>query len=80
MTSHHDHVCSTCRSEFACPGDLERNYDGFPEVICTYWDVLGEHECEDCTLLSQCDGCGEKLKPLASVDGGVYCVACQERN
>ncbi len=33
----HTHSCTVadCRNTVACDGILERNYDGFPDVICS---------------------------------------------
>jgi hypothetical protein len=37
-----------------CHGELERNYDGFPETICTSY-----HERFGTVALVLCDGCHE---------------------
>ena len=31
----HTHPCQVCLTPVPCPGTWERNYDGFPEVICS---------------------------------------------
>jgi hypothetical protein len=36
---------------------LERNFDGFPEIICCYNE--GESiECEECEISERCEYCG----------------------
>jgi len=45
----HKHTCETCGDEFTCDDALlERNHDGFPEVICRRWHEWGERQCESC--------------------------------
>ena len=48
----HGHPCKTCKGNVECPGEWERNYDGFPEVICSFYHRIGgdvaEMECDDC--------------------------------
>jgi hypothetical protein len=44
----HTHVCRTCRQRFPCDGDLERNHDGWPEVICVAYHERRQDTCEKC--------------------------------
>lgn len=46
----HTHPCSRCLVETECSGDLERNFDGWPEVVCPDYDMRdhGDFLCEDC--------------------------------
>lgn len=44
----HTHVCEKCQTKFSCDGDLEENYDGWPEVVCAIFHVWGQTDCEDC--------------------------------
>jgi hypothetical protein len=37
----HSHPCSFCRTPVECPGTLERNVDGWPEVICGLYHLPG---------------------------------------
>jgi hypothetical protein len=44
----HTHRCSDCGQEYECHGDLERNFDGHPEVICRAFHVHRMTLCEAC--------------------------------
>ena len=48
----HTHPCTRCKTEVHCPGTYERNYDGWPEAVCSYYHLhSGETEevvCEAC--------------------------------
>jgi hypothetical protein len=47
----HKHTCEHCQQDVPCSGTYERNWDGWPEVICTAFDSLlpGEPSvCQDC--------------------------------
>lgn len=46
----HTHPCARCLVETECSGDLERNVDGWPEVVCPDYDMRnhGDFYCEDC--------------------------------
>lgn len=44
----HDHPCFRCSLRFRCEGDLLRNRDGAPPVICTTYHVHGEDLCPSC--------------------------------
>lgn len=46
----HHHPCARCLVETECSGDLERNHDGWPEVVCPDYDMRnhGDFYCEDC--------------------------------
>lgn len=63
-TGDHQHDCVNkkhgCKSSYACSNKhLERNYDGWPDVICSV-NPMDEFECEDCDT-SRCSECGEVL-------------------
>jgi len=49
MTRDHLHQCGVCRHSFVCDGDLSRNHDGWPAVLCSevsrYDDLL---VCDTC--------------------------------
>lgn len=52
----HTHPCPDCRTPVECPGEFERNDDGYPEVICDVYHVRGvQMPCEDCGKLRQID-------------------------
>lgn len=58
----HVHRCANrklgCTSEWACRAGLERNHDGFPEVICRAdMAATGPMECEECKA-GRCEDCG----------------------
>ncbi len=48
----HTHPCDRCQAKVECSGELSRNYDGWPEVICSaVHRPSGRMErvlCEDC--------------------------------
>lgn len=44
----HTHICKACCQELECDGALERNYDGFPAVICADYHERGMDICGDC--------------------------------
>ena len=45
----HSHPCRSCGAKVPCRGRLIRNYDGFPEVICSdYHERYIRPECEAC--------------------------------
>jgi hypothetical protein len=51
--SDHVHPCNICGDSMPCDGDLERNYDGEPSVICSAFHLpLGVTApgfiCDDC--------------------------------
>ena len=52
MKAVHKHPCDECLEPVPCDGELERNHDGWPAVIClTYhkpWGSTMETLCEDC--------------------------------
>ena len=49
---YHHHACQGCGKQTVCGGNLERNYDGWPEVICSdFHTSIGPNPnflCEDC--------------------------------
>jgi hypothetical protein len=51
MRREHTHDCQRCGRKMRCGGELERNYDGFPEVICTRFHVIGHDICDECDEL-----------------------------
>lgn len=47
----HTHPCADCGQQTDCPGEWERNHDGFPEVFCDVFHILGnELVCESCSV------------------------------
>jgi hypothetical protein len=52
VTGRHLHQCA-CGRSFECQGDLERNHDGHPEVICRLFHVAHLDQCEDCWVGEQ---------------------------
>ena len=48
MSRAHTHKCRVCGKRYECEGTLERNHDGWPEVICLAFHVRLLQECEDC--------------------------------
>ncbi len=51
-TKPHHHPCGHCAVKVECCGDVEQNYDGFPEWICreyhTEFRDRDDFLCEDC--------------------------------
>lgn len=60
----HTHPCCHCGKSVECSGEQIRNFDGWPETICTAYHLqsgaLAEWACEDCDT-SRCSDCGEVL-------------------
>lgn len=56
----HTHYCLNksegCTSTFLCDGPLERNHDGWPEVICMA-QPEDTFECDECRA-GRCEDCG----------------------
>lgn len=48
MNKPHTHVCAKCAKPYECDGTLERNDDGFPEVICLTFHQDHQQVCETC--------------------------------
>jgi len=47
--SGHTHPCANCATPVECDGELVKNYNGWPEVVCTAYHE--EHRagiCESC--------------------------------
>lgn len=46
----HSHPCQHCHVQTDCDGDLEQNYDGWPEVICVQFDTQNHADflCVEC--------------------------------
>jgi hypothetical protein len=62
-TKPHSHPCAFCKARTECCGDVEQNYDGWPEWICR--EFHGENReflCEDCEelRLASCADCLER--------------------
>ena len=55
----HHHPCSRCGTKTECCGQIEQNYDGFPEWICREFHTLAHREftpvdhflCEMCAAI-----------------------------
>jgi hypothetical protein len=62
MSASHTHHCRNigCPTTWTCEADLERNYDGFPEVICPI-NPGNDIECQACEE-SRCADCGSVLR------------------
>ena len=45
---YHNHKCQRCHLKYLCDGELEENYDGWPEVICYTYHVAGRDWCAAC--------------------------------
>lgn len=58
----HTHPCFKCGTPVECDGEWERNYDGWPESLCSNYHrtpmSYTECVCEDCQE-NDCEGCGE---------------------
>jgi hypothetical protein len=82
MSRAHSHTCSRCQRSFGCAGELIRNWDGYPEVICRLFHEDGEsrpqfRQCDDCVMTSWCDDCG--AQPMAvELDGDRLCLTCAD--
>lgn len=44
----HAHDCEACGKPFDCTGELERNHDGWPEVICDWFHRYEQRVCPTC--------------------------------
>jgi hypothetical protein len=44
----HHHECFHCGEQFSCSGELERNEDGWPEVICYEFHRMEQRACPKC--------------------------------
>ncbi len=54
----HSHPCKRCGVRVECCGDVEQNYDGFPEWICREYHNLQTGSIED--LL--CEACEDAIQ------------------
>ena len=45
-TNRHTHPCTHCEAPVACDDQWERNYDGWPEVICPSFHLPNGHLAE----------------------------------
>ena len=53
----HHHLCVSCKAaKVACGGTWERNYDGFPESICTSYHLPNGEVNQKCL----CEPCRQK--------------------
>ena len=80
MSRAHSHRCARCDRPFGCAGELIRNWDGFPDVICQLFHVNGDvypqfRECPDCLMTTFCDDCGERPASTEH-DGDRLCATC----
>ena len=48
----HNHPCAVCNTPVECDGFLQRNYDGWPEVVCSHYHLengsVATVLCETC--------------------------------
>jgi hypothetical protein len=55
----HAHPCGRCKVDVLCSGELERNYDGEPEIICTSYHLpygrIADLQCETCAAESKAE-------------------------
>ena len=51
----HGHPCRICQTRVECGGELERNPDGWPEVICRVFHLEPGPDflCESCQETAQ---------------------------
>jgi len=61
----HSHPCASCKEPVECCGDIEQNYDGWPEFICVEYHLYG-----GAGLDVFCDACGQANDEAASDDEG----------
>ena len=65
----HHYPCGHCGTKTECCGDVEQNYDGMPEWICTEYHGTDSHHnvierdflCDACTgqlEIGECADCG----------------------
>lgn len=66
MAKLHTHPCEFapqgCQTVIDCLGDLERNHDGYPEVVCSLYHApngsIMPDRCAECEE-SYCTACGQ---------------------
>ena len=68
----HTHRCA-CGAFFECAGELERNHDGWPEVICRVFHIDGDRTCPVCYLAEQQ---GEEAEPECEQPGHACNAGC----
>lgn len=64
-TSPHCHPCERCGLETVCDGDLERNFDGWPLVVCRQFHVdvrSVEFLCETCVEQEAAEATADALE------------------
>jgi hypothetical protein len=76
----HSHPCARCGQKFGCGGELIRNFDGEPAVVCEFYHVAGERDpifkaCEDCAMTEWCANRGAQPVTLY-VEGDGLCAVC----
>jgi hypothetical protein len=76
----HSHPCPYCGYRTECDDKhLERNYDGWPEVICTLVDggMSKPVVCDECEAKRWCEHCGG-AEAVQEVAGDWVCAACAQ--
>lgn len=71
--SDHTHACTRCAASYDCYGTYSRNYDGFPEAVCSAYHEQQMTECEVCEETVWCGDCGE----VPAVADSDYCHECR---
>lgn len=75
MAKRHTHPCVNadrgCTGTIECDGELIRNHDGFPEVVCELF-----HRTDGTTAPVPCDTCEQKTDD--EIAAGVRCGTCLE--
>lgn len=60
----HQHRCVTCGTNVECDGELERNHDGWPDVICREF----REACDGRRPAFRCETCAEQNRLQAVRD------------
>jgi len=78
-TFKHHHPCQRCKAKTECFGQLEDNYDGWPEIVCLEFhmnascDPNPDFLCDGCL----CWDCGDP--GVVTMDGELVCEACAHK-
>lgn len=75
----HTHECARCGEHYLCSAPLERNYDGWPAVVCvTRMESDPKfQQCEPCNDGHlPCDNCDGERRGTADETGEVLCESC----